>query len=848
MSETYQLSNLDPNTFEHLVNMLALRVLGLGHTSFGPGSDGGRDGYFEGEAPYPSASDRWSGIWFIQSKFHKPHLSKDPHKWLVERIREELKEFKDPNSERQLPNNWIIATNIDPSGSPMTGSFDKARKLVAAEEPRLKDRFHIWGGRKILDLLNRYPEVADYYKHFLTPGHVLTALFEQITDRQAELKTIVHYLIVSQFDDQQYTRLEQAGSAADTRPGIHKLFIDLPFRVKEFEADGLVMKQLSRSAAKNHRLDGMEPSTPEWRLWKRFPSRARVWFVKGGPGQGKSTIGQYFCQIQRAALILEGKYLAVSERRKDLAKEIKQYAERSNLWPTVPRIPISIELKDFAQWFGRRKKEEPRGILTYLAQRVSAEVEQEVLVGTLKRALELRGWFFVFDGLDEVPTDVKDSVASIIRNFIEGNLIETDSDALVLCTSRPQGYSGQFSDLGGPTVNLFSLSSEQSLQCAKPVLEIDRSMEEARKYFQILSSAIKSPSVKELMTTPLQSHIMAIVVRGGGRPPERRWQLFRNFYEVIRSREANKDSPDPKLARLLREDEQLLKTVHNRLGFVLHSRAETSQGAQTRLPKAEFRQLVMTAVSQMVEQQAVNVVDVLMNATTERLVLVSTPDDGDHVRFDIRPLQEFFAAEFIYEYVESEELRSRIEVLAGDSHWREVMHFLLSALVESNRITDMSVANSVLQNLNEGDEDQQWVRMLRRRLGRGAILVSRLLQEGVFEQDRRNRQQFRKTLEPMAGFTDLNTVLPLLFVTQPNSRTWLTNFLLDSLQEFDLTENIGAALVLTQLLIDEEGPINKVKAFLMSCPPKYVSFLLSTTASSLRLREAVLSNPSWFSI
>src|SRR5690242_5073460 len=92
VSDTYKLSNLDPNTFEHLVNMLALRVLGLGHTSFGPGSDAGRDGYFEGEAPYPSASDRWSGIWFIQSKFHRPHLSKDPQKWLVERIREELKE------------------------------------------------------------------------------------------------------------------------------------------------------------------------------------------------------------------------------------------------------------------------------------------------------------------------------------------------------------------------------------------------------------------------------------------------------------------------------------------------------------------------------------------------------------------------------------------------------------------------------------------------------------------------------------------------------------------------------------------------------------------------------------
>ena len=55
---SYELHKLDSNTFEHLVNMLALRVLGAGHTGFGPGSDGGRDGYFEGEAPYPSTSTR----------------------------------------------------------------------------------------------------------------------------------------------------------------------------------------------------------------------------------------------------------------------------------------------------------------------------------------------------------------------------------------------------------------------------------------------------------------------------------------------------------------------------------------------------------------------------------------------------------------------------------------------------------------------------------------------------------------------------------------------------------------------------------------------------------------------
>ena len=305
MPEAYDLTKLDSNSFEHMVNLLALRVLGAGHTGFGPGSDGGRDGYFEGEAPYPSDTDRWAGRWYLQSKFHKPHLSKDPQKWLVEQIQDELKEFAKGDSKRIWPDNWIVASNIDPSGVPMTGAFDAATKLVAAARPKLETRFHIWGGSKILNLLTLHPEVAEYYALFLTPGHVLTAIYNNLKDERAETDTILRYLIVRQFGEQQYTKLEQAGSDADTRPGIHRLFIDLPFRASEYELQGLATEFLVRTGARNHRIDPKQPDTKEWKFWQRHPSRARVWFVRGGPGQGKSTIGQYFCQVQRASLILQ---------------------------------------------------------------------------------------------------------------------------------------------------------------------------------------------------------------------------------------------------------------------------------------------------------------------------------------------------------------------------------------------------------------------------------------------------------------------------------------------------------------------------------------------------------------
>ena len=44
MSESKDLSNLTADTFEHMVNSIALEVLGAGATVFSPGSDGGRNG------------------------------------------------------------------------------------------------------------------------------------------------------------------------------------------------------------------------------------------------------------------------------------------------------------------------------------------------------------------------------------------------------------------------------------------------------------------------------------------------------------------------------------------------------------------------------------------------------------------------------------------------------------------------------------------------------------------------------------------------------------------------------------------------------------------------------------
>jgi hypothetical protein len=811
MPHSYDLTKLDERSFEHLANFLALRTLGAGHTGFGPGPDGGRDGYFEGEAPYPSVTERWSGVWYLQSKYHRPHLSADPQAWLLDQIKKELEQFSRPDSRRSWPDNWIFVTNIEPSGALQTGAFDRARALVANVNPALALRFHIWGGSKVLQLLALNPEIAEYYYHFLTPGHVLTQLYRQLEDSSASIKSIVRYFVVTQFTEQQYTKLDQAGSAADTRPGIHRLFTDIPFRCAAAKLEGMGIDYLTRASAQNHRHDSRISDLPTWRDWYNYPSRSRVWFVKGGPGQGKSTLTQYLSQIQRAALILDGSGPQVTAQQREVAKEIEAVAGKTDLWPTAPRIPVYLELKDFAKWFGEKKRKNPRGVMSFLAERLSQRLEQPVQTGTLRRAFAEGRWLFVFDGLDEVPSDVKDQLAHEVTIFIDDHLVELGSDAFFVCTSRPQGYSGQFSNLESSEIVLIPLNPEQALVCAAPVLEIDRDKTESDRNLETLKEAIQSASVREIMTTPLQAHIMAVVVRDGGRPPDRKWRLFANFYQVIKKREANRNLPDKRISTLLRAGDKLIKSLHNRLGFELQARAEISAGAQTSIERNDLSKIIRETVSDLQSTNVEGAIETLLEATTVRLVLVNTPESGSHVRFDIRPLQEFFAAEFIYEDIPAAHLGDRIALIAPDSHWKEVIHFTLSALVENSRSTDLAVAVDKLTYLNEPVEGSP-ARLFYRRLAAGAAVAARLLAEGVLEQDKRVRQQFKRCLEPLFGSTEIELNSVLGSVTGVDTTSWLIDVLADTLSEQSENESIGAAFISCLLVPDDHKRLPEIEA------------------------------------
>ena len=838
-----ELTRFDAATFEHLVNALATKEIGKGVTGFAPGPDGGRDGYFEGEAEYPSSAQRWSGVWYIQSKFFIPSVSgRDPQKWLQTQVKNELKEFMREESQREFPDNWIIATNVDVSGVKNKGTFDKVREMVGQINPNLAKRTHIWGGQKILNYLTEHHDVRQHYGGLLTSGDVLAKIVGAISDSSAKIDTILRHLNVAQISEQQYTKLEQAGSSSDTSPGIQTLFSDLPYFFDGRRCSN-ILSEISKSIAENHSVEYAFPSESTWKQWKQQPARSRVWFIRGGPGSGKSTITQFACQIQRAAVIEGDQSIRISQKVRELVEEVKRLAQDSGYWPMAPRVAVHIELRLYAHWYGKQSGS-GRGVLSYLASRLEKELGQKVLVGTLKRAFESGRWLFVFDGLDEVPGDVKDLLAPETIKFIDDTLLECKADAMVICTSRPQGYSGQFDELHPSVVDLAELDSEEALSCADPILKIDRSDEDAKEYRSTLKEAIRSPAIQEIMTTPLQSHIMAVVVRDGGRPPERKWQLFSNFYKVIKKREANRKLADPQVAKLLLQSDKLIKLLHNRLGFELHYRAEKSSGAQTSISRSKLKEIISEIVHRLQDDDIEETVSILAEATTERLVLVNTPESGEAVRFDIRPLQEFFAAEYIYESANENGFMDRLRAISSDSHWREVMHFLLSALIEQERRGELAQAITILSEIDDSPLDQR--RALARSLSVGGIISLRLLREGVIDSDKRTRGDFRKCLQALLASTDAR--FHLVSPPPQHSAAWLANVALDTVAENKPSESIGAACVLPIVLEENSLQIKKIGQALENCEKCYLSIFLDSLTQDTLLNYRINSEtpvPIW---
>lgn len=818
---TYDIALLEPYAFEHLAVQVARRVLGNGVRSFSDGPDGGRDAIFEGQTDYPSRAEPWSGVWYIQAKCASQTIGKDPQKWLKQQINKEIKRFQNPQSGRVWPDIWIIVSNVEASGG-RKGTEEYARLMLQKHRPQLAERAHFWGPKMLLDVVLSDEALMRRYSDFLTPGHIISRLLDRMGEHP-EFEPIVRALTIDSLRQYEAGRLEQAGLKGDAPP-LSEIFVDLPFSEKRHRPihrrhEGVgVCVALARTLAANHRGMGDIEASPR-------ADTSPVWLVYGGPGQGKTTVGQFVSQIHRAAIAHSVQPVSSNSH---LISSLKTRAEALNLWPSQPRLPVIVELKAYAKW---RSSTDGQGIISYLSDSLRKTSSQQSLTAIhLRLWLPRARWLFVFDGLDEVPQPSKDVVAGDVLAFLDE--FRPTCDIATVCTTRPQGYGGQFDTAPGLAfVELVPLTPEEAVECAMPYVEYQVNDEEAVGNVELLRDSAKAEAVRSLMSSPLHAHIIAILIRTGVRPPDRKWSLFSRFYEVVFEREVGK-----RLAgyEVLAQHPQLIRTVHDRLGFLLHALSERSENAAASLTREAFRALVVDTVTRKVDVGATEIGTAIAHALRERLVLISTPDSGDSVRFDIRQLQEFFAAAFLVTGRRTSLIYSRVSALIMDSHWREPMLFLISAFAIGDERDALLSAISAVRSVSYAEDVQR--SSFLRAMAVGPHLALQLAQDGALEIDKTIRGEFREQFVELFR-DDIPMVIAFEQIRGRQTAAWVVLRAIEQIKESTFS-TLGAARALISLMSDDHPGADVVSDLLMAHSKRIrLGALMLDAAMSHPLRE-----------
>ena len=522
-------------------------------------------------------------------------------------------------------------------------------------------------------------------------------------------------------------KLEQAGHNVDDRIPLATVFVDLPTldesaglraRILEdtdvgmdyphppvHEGEGFIKEILEASS---ELLDptSLRTSVISNNLDPAVPRRSPGRFVLiGGPGQGKTTLTQFICQIFRASIISGKPAHTLSPEIRNALATIQEHCDLEDINHTVvPRFPFKIVLNDFATTLSNSSTSQINSVLGYLSRQIKNRTDSDISADDLRRFLAAYPSVFIFDGLDEVPASSnRDQVLGAINDFwIDAS--NANADILSIATSRPQGYNEDFSALYHQHRALAELSYELGWHYAQRLAEVRYRTDEdgKQKVLSRLDRAFRDDSTARLMRSPLQVTIMAALVDRYGQPPQARWSLFNQYYAVIYDREVERSIP---ASIILRDHQPNIKAIHNQVGLILQIDSERTGKTDAKLSRDRFVALVEARLT--AEEHPVDRLQALaqqiVEAASHRLVFLVEVEAGQ-VGFEIRSLQEFMAAECLMDGTD-QSIRKRLDEIAPIPFWRNVFLFAAGkCFIQRQELREP--VRDICAELNEIDGDK----------------------------------------------------------------------------------------------------------------------------------------------
>ncbi len=698
---TYHYENLSPETFQQFCKALLAVVFPEVQCFPVAQPDGGRDATWRGLLSL-SSTPASQGFLVFQVKFlRNPASEIDPHKWLTEVLESEGPKIKKliPEGARE----YYLLTNIAGTAHPSVGSIDQVQKLLKQHVPIPA---MCWWRDDLDRRLDSSWAVKWSYPALMRGDDILYTIIQSgISERREERRSAIMAYLADQYKDDEEVRFKQV----ELQNKLLDLFIDLPMSmhsnsaqaVYKFKRRGPISAALSDQIAAEdddelfidldedapalHSRDG---GAATMLLEGNVPYFLRA-VVEGAPGQGKSTIGQYICQVHRMRILAKAP---------DLAKVPLAHKE------SPLRIPFRVDLRDLAIWFARKNPFSPdqemtdadhwvKSLESFLAAQVrhhSGGLEFSVI--DLHAIAKVSAILIVLDGLDEVADiTARHLVVEEITKAV--NRLQVAAASLqVIVTSRPAAFSNS----PGFLENIFchfslrSVTRGQIDEYAGKWMDARRLTGKSRAEFKsILSEKLDQPHLRDLARNPMQLAILlSLIHTRGASLPDKRTALYDSYMELFFSRESEK-SP------IVREYRDLLIDLHQYLAWQLHAAAETgpNRGSVT---VSELHALVEEYLRR--EGHDASIAATLFTGMIERVVALVSRVEGTF-EFEVQPLREYFAARFLYETAPysppGAERRGtkpeRFDAVSRNFYWLNVTRFLagcfskgeLASLVDS---------------------------------------------------------------------------------------------------------------------------------------------------------------------
>ena len=647
------------------------------------------------------------GSSYFQVKFVRRDCDpSEAREWLLKTLAKEL-----PNVREQIgegAKSFVLVTDLSGTAHPKSGSIDKLQALLDEHIPI--PALAWWR----YDLDRRLDGEWDLkVTHGLFSGMDFLRLVVESSpseDRERRRNAIIAFLS-DQFDSDREVKFKQVELEND----LFDLFTDVPvvprnpaerrktdedrlaaaFRraasseTGEFEAFR-VHQWLEIALGRESRFGGYYPRDETWMgaasllLDTNFQQAVPLVILEGAPGQGKSTIAQYICQVHRMRILERQEHSTV---------------ESAHLTSSL-RLPFKVELRDFASWLSGVNSFDnadgsdspdspPRSLEGFLSAHIrfssgGSSFDVEDLHATLSSSPTL----IVLDGLDEVAEiRQRERVVEAITSAV--SRLNSIADSLQVVVTRPTAFinSPVLPRHTFATYSLDSLSRRLITEYADRWLrsrEIDE--DDARDVRQILDEKLDEPHLRDLARNPMQLAILlSLIHRRGVSLPDKRTALCDNYVEMFFDRESEK-------AAVVKENRYLLIRIHRYLAWVLHSGAEgalestspkrRSSGSSLsgKITESDLRALLQEFLE--TDGSDPGLVERLFSGVVERVVAIVSRTQGVY-EFDVQTLRGNFAARHLYETAPysptSDEHRGtrseRWRALSRNHYWLNVARF-----------------------------------------------------------------------------------------------------------------------------------------------------------------------------